>query len=71
MRASHVLSAVPGGPTYAIARNQLSNGTSNGSPTYSEFTGPTFSPDGKVLFVNIQAPGITLAITGPWEQYLR
>ncbi len=69
-RASHVLSAVPGGPAYAIARNQLSNGTSNGSPTYSEFTGPTFSPDGKVLFVNIQSPGITLAITGPWSKYL-
>ena len=65
MRASHVLSAVPGGPTYAIARNQLVLGTSNGNPTYSELTGPTFSPDGKVLFVNIQSPGITLAITGP------
>lgn len=69
-RASHVLSAVPGGPTYAIARNQLSNGTSNGAPTFSEFTGPTFSPDGKILFVNIQDPGITLAITGPWGRYL-
>jgi secreted PhoX family phosphatase len=71
VRANHVLSAVPGGPTYAVARNQLSNGTSNGAPTYSEFTGPTFAPDGKVLFVNIQVPGITLAITGPWEKYLR
>jgi secreted PhoX family phosphatase len=70
VRASHVLSAVPGGPTYAIARNQLSNGTSSGAPTYSEFTGPTFAPDGKILFVNIQLPGITLAITGPWEKYL-
>ncbi|MFI5896357.1 alkaline phosphatase PhoX [Actinoplanes sp. NPDC051513] len=70
VRASHVLSSVPGGPTYAIARNQITNGTSNGVPTYSEFTGPTFSPDGKVLFVNIQVPGITLAITGPWEHYL-
>ncbi|TKK87152.1 DUF839 domain-containing protein [Herbidospora galbida] len=70
-RASHVLSSVPGGPTYAIARNQLQIGTSNGNPTYSEFTGPTFSPDGKVLFVNIQTPGITLAITGPWQDYLR
>ncbi len=70
VRASHVLSAVPGGPTYAIARNQLANGTSGGAPTYSEFTGPTFSPDGKVLFVNIQVPGITLAITGPWHRYL-
>jgi secreted PhoX family phosphatase len=70
VRASHVLSAVPGGPTYAIARNQLANGTSNGVSTFSEFTGPTFSPDGKVLFVNIQSPGITLAITGPWSKYL-
>jgi secreted PhoX family phosphatase len=70
VKASHVLSAIPGGPTYAIARNQISNGTSGGAPTYSEFTGPTFSPDGKVLFVNIQVPGITLGITGPWEKYL-
>jgi secreted PhoX family phosphatase len=70
VRASHVLSAVPGGPTYAIARNMISNGTSNGAPTYSEFTGPTFSPDGTILFVNIQVPGITLAITGPWQKYL-
>jgi uncharacterized protein len=70
VRASHVLSSVPGGPTYAIARNMLSNGTSAGNPTYSEFTGPTFAPDGKILFVNIQAPGLTLAITGPWQKYL-
>ena len=40
------------------------------SRRYSEFTGPTFSPDGKILFVNIQNPGITLAITGPWSKYL-
>jgi uncharacterized protein len=33
----------------------------------SEFTGATFSPDEKWLFVNIQYPGITVAITGPWE----
>ena len=61
--ASHVLSSVPGGPTYAIARNMLNIGD-------SEFTGPTFSADGKALFVNIQTPGLTLAITGPWENYL-
>jgi secreted PhoX family phosphatase len=35
-----------------------------------EWTGATFSPDGKWLFVNIQTPGITFAITGPWEQTL-
>ncbi|GGQ74964.1 alkaline phosphatase PhoX [Couchioplanes azureus] len=59
--ASHVLSAFPGGPTYAIARNQLND---------SEFCGPTFTADGRVLFVNMQDPGLTLAITGPWEKYL-
>jgi secreted PhoX family phosphatase len=68
--ASHVLSSVPGGPTYAVARNQLNAGTA-AAPEFSEFTGPTFTEDGKVLFVNIQTPGITLAITGPWEKYLR
>jgi secreted PhoX family phosphatase len=59
--ASHVLSSIPGGPTYAIARNQLND---------SEFCGPTFTDDGKVLFVNLQDPGLTLAITGPWDRYL-
>ena len=67
--ASHVLSTVPGGPTYAVARNQLNIGTAE-APEYSEFTGPTFSPDGRTLFVNIQTPGLTLAITGPWSRYL-
>jgi secreted PhoX family phosphatase len=31
-----------------------------------EFAGATFSPDGETLFVNIQRPGITLAIWGEW-----
>src|SRR5688572_12768216 len=33
----------------------------------SELAGVTFSPDQTTLFVNIQRPGITLAITGPWK----
>ncbi len=32
-----------------------------------EWAGATFSPDGQWLFINIQTPGITFAITGPWE----
>lgn len=36
--------------------------------TGSELAGATFSPDGKVLFVNIQHDGLTLAITGPWRR---
>jgi secreted PhoX family phosphatase len=33
---------------------------------FSEFAGACFSPDGQWLFVNIQVPGITCAITGDW-----
>lgn len=32
-----------------------------------EWAGATFSADGEWLFVNIQTPGITFAITGPWH----
>jgi uncharacterized protein len=46
------------GELYQIARNAMSN---------SEFAGAAFSPDGSTLFVNIQNPGWTLAITGPWK----
>lgn len=27
-----------------------------------------FSPDGTKMFVNVQQPGYTYAITGPWEK---
>lgn len=47
------------GQVFDFASNQL-----NGS----EMAGATFSPDGSTLFVNIQSPGMTLAITGPWER---
>jgi secreted PhoX family phosphatase len=46
-----------GGKLFDIARNRGSHG---------EFAGCTWSPDGKWLFVNIQRPGATYAITGPW-----
>ena len=32
----------------------------------SEAPGIGFSPDGKWLFVHLQYPGETFAITGPW-----
>lgn len=32
----------------------------------SEFAGACYSPDGKWLFFNIQSPGISFAVTGPW-----
>ncbi|MEV4436076.1 alkaline phosphatase PhoX [Streptomyces sp. NPDC049555] len=62
----HLFGVLDDGRTYPIARNQLDNGTP-GKPEYSEFTGVTFSPDGRTLFANIQEPGIMLAITGPWR----
>jgi secreted PhoX family phosphatase len=33
-----------------------------------ELTGPAFSPDGRVLFANLQDRGETLAITGPFDR---
>ena len=47
------------GAQYPIADNAYTN---------SELAGACFSPDGSTLFVNIQVPGMTLAITGPWEK---
>lgn len=34
----------------------------------SEFTGACWDPFGRTMFVNIQTPGITFAITGPWAR---
>lgn len=47
----------PDGSQYEIADNPHSD---------SELAGVCFSPDGKTMFVNIQYPGMTVAITGPW-----
>jgi secreted PhoX family phosphatase len=33
----------------------------------SEWAGATFSQDGEWLFLNIFSPGVTVAITGPWQ----
>ena len=33
----------------------------------TELAGACFSPDGRVLFVNVYSPTATLAITGPWQ----
>jgi hypothetical protein len=33
----------------------------------SEMSGPNFTHDGKHLFVNVQYPGVTCVISGPWH----
>ncbi|HZI51574.1 MAG TPA: alkaline phosphatase PhoX, partial [Terriglobia bacterium] len=38
-----------------------------GNQAQNEWAGACFSPDGEWLFVNIQTPGVTFAITGPWK----
>ena len=56
---NYVRGVTPLGQLYTLAHNTMND---------SEFAGATFSPDGTTLFVNIQRPGLTLAIIGPWEQ---
>ncbi|MGJ9403910.1 alkaline phosphatase PhoX [Arthrobacter sp. KK5.5] len=54
---SHLVGVTSQGKAYPLARNDFND---------SEFCGPAFSADGETLFVNIQSPGFTLAVTGPW-----
>jgi secreted PhoX family phosphatase len=58
-RQNHVVGVTPQGRTYRIARNA--------HPMNSEFAGACFSPDGGTMFVNVQKPGMTFAIWGPWR----
>ncbi|MFF2216222.1 alkaline phosphatase PhoX [Streptomyces antibioticus] len=66
----HLFGATDCGRTYPIARNDLNIGTAE-EPEFSEFTGVTFSQDGRTLYANIQEPGIMVAITGPWKRQKR
>jgi len=50
-------SALPGRPAIAPADYRG-----------SEFAGVCFDRSGKTLYVNIQTPGVTFAITGPWQR---
>ncbi len=49
----------PGGRLYRFARNAHNE---------SELAGACFAPDGRTMFVNLQSPGVTFAIWGPWEK---
>ncbi|MBK6456238.1 MAG: DUF839 domain-containing protein [Gemmatimonadetes bacterium] len=65
--APYVRGLTPDGAIFDLAKN-IANST--------EFAGACFSPDGRILFVNIMGStndagpdvGMTLAIRGPWEQ---
>jgi uncharacterized protein len=55
--ANYLRGLMPTGAVFDFARNVLNT---------SELAGSCFSPDGQTLFVNVQSPGMTLAIWGPW-----
>jgi secreted PhoX family phosphatase len=46
------------GATFPFAKNRVAGN--------NEFAGACFSPDARFMFVNIQNPSTTFAITGPW-----
>ncbi len=67
------------GTTYEFASNNYNftsaqlnaagkrNGVT-GNQRNTEWCGSVFSPDGRILFANLQSPGLTVAITGPWAK---
>jgi secreted PhoX family phosphatase len=65
---NRIMGITPEGEVYTFANNRLLEDPSE-PDVYSEFAGPTFSPDGSTFFVNIQNPGRTYAIWGPFRRY--
>jgi hypothetical protein len=80
--ALSLLGLLPNGQSFEFARNNIviapggadaradegHDPVAIGTGDFSdnEFAGATFSSNGQWLFVNIQTPGATCAITGPW-----
>ncbi len=60
---NRIVGISPEGGTYVFARNA--------HPEMNEFAGPTFAPDGNTFFVNVQDPGTTFAIWGPFARHNR
>ena len=80
-QGERLLGLTPAGETYVFAKNnvRLDGPMLRGAGKSAEFieavdhrdnewAGATFDPTGRMLFVNIQTPGITFAITGPWAR---
>ncbi|HEX7901026.1 MAG TPA: alkaline phosphatase PhoX [Planctomycetota bacterium] len=53
-----IVAVTPKGELYTFAENVYNT---------CEVAGGCFSPDGTTFFFNIQRPGVTLAVTGPWK----
>jgi secreted PhoX family phosphatase len=76
LESGNRLIGLNGDSAYPFAENNVRlDGTVRGRPWIArgdyrdrEFAGACFSPQGEYLFVNVQVPGITFAISGPWER---
>jgi secreted PhoX family phosphatase len=77
-RIERMVGLTAGGESYVFGRNNVQLTADQiaaagklvqpGDYRGTEFAGACFDPAGKVLFVNVQAPGITFAIWGPWAR---
>jgi hypothetical protein len=75
---TRLLGLTPEGHSFAFAQNVVALTTemiqsaqkqvAPGDYRSREFCGACFDPAGETLFVNLQIPGITFAIWGPWER---
>jgi secreted PhoX family phosphatase len=75
---TRLLGLTPEGDSFAFAQNMtvLTGAMIQGADKQvapgdyrpREFAGACFDPAGTTLFVNLQIPGITFAIWGPWER---
>jgi uncharacterized protein len=73
---SRLLGLNPAGEAYIFCKNHIELSATQiaaagkrvpeGNYRDREFCGACYDPTGRVLFVSIQTPGITVAITGPW-----
>jgi len=74
---TRMMGLTPDGGTFIFCKNNVNLTSAQlaavgkatslaGNNRSSEFCGACFDPTGRYLFVNIQTPGITFAITGPW-----
>ena len=70
--AERLLGLTLGGDIFTFAKNNIvlksayNSKVGAGDYRQNEWAGACYSPDGQWLFVNIQTPGVTFAITGPW-----
>ena len=56
-KTARLIGVTPSGQPFVFAACHLN----------TELAGSTFSPDGSTLFFNLQKPGLTVAVTGPWH----